>query len=300
MQEGQGKWLLTMVAVLFSWNLSAQEISVRGGFIEDSLLIGQDVRFWMSATYPPSLEMVFPDSLYSFSPFEISGKQYFATQIKNNLAYDSTVYTIQSFEIEKIQYLKLPAVILNGSDSTVIETPLDSIFLTELAPIVSDTTSLKTNLDYQLVDTQFNFPLMYYVLGGFILLTIILLLIFGKKIIKWIKLRRLRSQYEQFSVVFNNYIKKLKVDPDPDLAEKALVLWKNYQQRLDKVPFTVFTTKEILSQDFTQELEKPLMSVDRVVYGKRTQEDVFQDFEQIEVFTQDRYSKKVEEIKDGR
>ena len=100
------------------------------------------------------------------------------------MAFDSTVYTVQSFEIDKVQYLQLPAIILNGSDSTVINTPLDSIFLTELAPFVSDSTSLKKNLAYQNVNTQFNYPLLYYVLGGLILLTIILLLIFGKRIIK--------------------------------------------------------------------------------------------------------------------
>lgn len=300
MREGRGKYLLVAIALLFSFNMRAQEVSVKGGFLEDSLLIGQDVSFWISATYPPSLEMVFPDSLYSFAPFEINGKQYFPTQVSGNLAYDSTVYILQSFEIDKVQYLKLPAVILDGNDSTIIETPLDSIFLTELAPIVTDTTTLKTNLDYQLVDTEFNFPLMYYILGGLFILIVILLLIFGKRIIKWFKLRRLRTQYEEFSDVFNSYIKKLRVDPDPALAEKALVLWKNYQQRLDKVPFSVLTTKEILSQDFTQELEAPLKSVDRVVYGKRVQEDVFQDFQQIEDFTQHRYSKKIEEIKDGK
>ena len=300
MREGQGKRWITIIALLYSLNLSAQEISVKSGFLEDSLLIGQDVNYWISATYPPSLEMVFPDSLYSFAPFEFSSKKYFPTQIKGDLVYDSTIYTIQSFEIDKIQYLKLPTVILNGGDSTVIETQLDSISLTELAPVVTDTTKLKTNLDYQLVDTQFNYPLMYYILGGLILLIIVMLLIFGKRIIKWIKLRRLRTQYEQFSEVFNAYIKKMKVDPDPELAGKALVFWKNYQQRLDQVPFSVYTTREILSQDFTQELEKPLKSIDRVVYGKRVQENVFQDFQQVQDFTQHRYSRKVEEIKDGK
>ena len=298
MRGGRGNRFIAIVALFCSLNLSAQEISVRGGFVEDSLLIGQDVNFWMSATYPPALEMVFPDSLFSFNPFEISGKTYFPTQLMGNLAYDSTVYTIQSYEIDKVQYLKLPAVILNGADSSIIETPLDSIFLTELAPVVSDTTALKTNLDYQLVETQFNYPLMYYIIGGLILVLVILLLIFGNRIIRWFKLRKLRIQYEEFSGAFNEYIKKLSVDPDPELAEKALSIWKIYQQKLDKVPFTVLTTREILNQDFTEELEKPLKSVDRVVYGRRIQEDVFQDFQQIEDFTQDRYSKKVEEIKD--
>ncbi|WP_425392316.1 hypothetical protein [Ekhidna sp.] len=300
MRDGQGKSWLTIIAFLCAFNLSAQEITVKGGFVEDSLLIGQDVNFWMSAIYPPDLEMVFPDSLHSFAPFEFSSKTYFSTQIVDGLAYDSTVYTIQSFEIDKVQYLKLPAVILKGSDSTILETPLDSIFLTELAPIVSDSTKLKTNLDYQAVDTQFNYPLMYYIIGGLIILVVILLLIFGKRIIKWFKLRRLRIQYEQFSEVFNSYIKKMKVDPEPELAEKTLILWKNYQQNLDKAPFSVLTTKEILSFDYTDELTEPLRSIDRVVYGKRVQEDVYQDFQQLENFTQDRYSKKVAEIRDGK
>lgn len=300
MRDGQGKRWLLIIAFLCTQNLTAQEITVKGGFVEDSLLIGQDVNFWMAATYPPELEMVFPDSLYTFTPFEFSGKTYFPTEVIGGLAYDTTVYTIQSFGIDKVQYLKLPAVILNGTDSTVIETPLDSIFLTELAPVVTDSTKLKTNLDYQAVDRQFNFPLMYYILAGLILLIIIALLIFGKRILKWMKLRRLRTQYEQFSEIFNEYIKKLKVDPEPELAEKALIFWKNYQQQLDKVPFSVMTTKEILNQDFATELNKPLKSIDRVVYGKRVQENIFQDFEQIDNFTQDRYSKKIAEIKDGK
>lgn len=299
MREGRGK-LLIIIAIFCSLNLSAQEIFVRGGFLEDSLLIGQDVNFWMSAEYPPEMEMVFPDSLYSFIPFEFSGKRFFETQIRDGRAFDSTVYTIQSFEIDKIQYLQLPAIILNGEDSTVIATQKDSIFLTELAPVVSDSTTLRKNLIYQNVARQFNYPLLYYILGGLILMTITLLLIFGKRIIKWIKLRRLKSQYQQFSELFNSYITKLKVDPEPELAEKALVFWKNYQQRLDKIPFSVMTTKEILSHDFAQEIESPLKSIDRVVYGKRIQENIFQDFEQIEDFTQHRYGKKVEEIKDGK
>ncbi len=129
MRGGLGKLLIATVTFFFSVQSYGQEISVKGGFLEDSLLIGQNVNFWMSATYPPSLEMVFPDSLYSFNPYEISGKQFFETRVVDGLAYDSTVYTLQSFEIDKVQYLKLPAIILNEGDSTIIETRLDSIYV---------------------------------------------------------------------------------------------------------------------------------------------------------------------------
>lgn len=300
MREGRGKYYTLLVFVICAFNVYAQEISVKGGFVEDSISIGQDVHFWISASYPPDLEVIFPDSLYDFAPFELSYKTFFPSEIKEGMAYDSTVYSLQSFEIDKIQYLKLRATLLKEYDSTFISTGMDSVFLKELLSVVSDSTQLKTNLAYQLVDTEFNYPLMYYILGGLIILIILLLLIFGKRIAIWIKTRRLKKQYEQFSEKLGSYITTLKVNPEPALAEETLTFWKNYQQKLDKIPFSVYTTKEILSQSFTSELANPLKSIDRVVYGNRMQENIYQDFQQLEDFSQDRYVKKIAEIKYGK
>ena len=272
---------------------------MNGGFVEDSLVIGQEISYWISASYPPSMEMVFPDSNYTFSPFEFSDKTYFKTQLIDGLAFDSTVYRLQSFEIDPIQYLQINAIII-GADSAVFQTPRDSIFLTELAPVVTDTTQLKTNLNFQAVNTQFNYPLLYYVVGGLLVLILILLLIFGKRIIKYFKVRKLTRDYRSFSEKFGEYISHLKNDPLPDTAEKALTVWKKYQERLDKVRFSSLTTKEILSIDFASELEKPLKSIDRVVYGKRIQDNIYQDFQQIEDFSDERFQLKVAEIKHGK
>ena len=301
MQEGRGRKILIVITFLLALGSRAQQIEVDGGFVEDSLLIGQDVNYWITAKYPLELEMIFPDSNYTFSPFEFSGKEYFSTQLlQDGIAYDSTVYTIQSYEIDIVQFLQLRAIILNKEDSTVFTTPKDSIFLMELAPVVSDTTKLKTNLDYQAVNRQFNFPLMYYILGGLAIITIALLLIFGKKIIKFFRLRKLQRDYRIFTEAFDTYVNKLQTSPEPDIAEQTLALWKKYQQQLDKVNFTTYTTKEILQLEFAEELAKPLKSIDRMVYGKKTQEDIYQDFQQIEDFTGERYQLKVEEIKNGK
>ncbi|MEP1097190.1 MAG: hypothetical protein ABJG78_18895 [Cyclobacteriaceae bacterium] len=299
MQGGQGRFLIILLLFL-SAKVFSQEIKVNGGFVEDSLLIGQDINYWITATYPADLEMVFPDSLYDFSPFEFSSKTYFPTKSEGSLAFDSTVYSIQSYEIDLVQYLSLPAVILDGLDSTVLLSALDSIILTELAPIVSDTTQLIANTNYESVNTLFNFPLMYIIVGAFIFVVLLILLIFGKKIVRFIKLRKLRKEYEKFSDQLSGYIHNLKTSPEPSTAEQALFFWKRYQERLDKFPFTKLTTKEILAESFARELEKPLRSIDRLVYGKRDTETIFQDFQQIEDFTQYRYNKKVEEIRDGK
>lgn len=271
-----------------------------GGFVQDSLMIGQEVQYWITARYPLEQQLIFPDSTSPFSPFEFSSKQFFPTQIREGLAFDSTIYTLQSFEIEPTQLLSLDVVALSEADSVVLNSPLDSIYLRELATIVTDTTSLKTNLDFQVIDTQFNYPLLYYALGGLLLLSLILLLIFGKRLLIYFKVKKLEKDYHSFSDVFTKHIQRLKVDPQPEIAEQALASWKNYQQRLDKLAFKSATTKEILDFEFTKELEKPLKAVDRVVYGRRVQENLHHDFQQMEDFTGDRFQKRVAEIKYGK
>lgn len=300
MREGRGRLLLLIFGITFTFHIDAQEVKVKGGFLEDSLLLGQDMGYWITASYPKDLEMIFPDTLSDFSPFEFSSKKYFPTKEKEGIAFDSTIYFLQSYEIDLVQYLKLSAVILNDGDSTVLETPLDSIYFSELAPFASDTTQLIKNTSYQNVSKQFNFPLLYIVLGGLLLLIIIILLIFGKRFIQYFKLRKLRKEYEKFSESLTQYIHQLKENPEFNAAENALTLWKAYQEKLENWPFTSFTTKEILKLDFTKEIEDPLKSIDRLVYGKRDTDNVYQDFQQIEDFTQHRYSKKVEEIKNGK
>ena len=288
------------VLLFLSLTAHAQEIQYRGGFVEDSLVIGQEVHFWVSASYPPDLELMFPDSNTLFLPFEFSGKTYFPTKLRDELAFDSTVYSLQSFEIDPVQYLQLDAFILSETDSTILTTPLDSIYLTELAPAASDTTRLKKNLDYQAVTRQFNYPLMYYILGGLLIVLLIVALIFGKRFMQYLKIKRLERDYRTFSEAFTLYIQQLKNTPEPDTAEKALSIWKKYQQRLDRIAFSSFTTKEILALGFTEELREPLREIDRVVYGKRVQENIYQDFQQIEDFADERFQKKVAEIRYGK
>ncbi|MBC6400552.1 MAG: hypothetical protein GDA51_09790 [Ekhidna sp.] len=300
MRTEPGRYILSVLAALISFSASSQEIFVRGGFVEDSLVIGQNINYWVAAEYPPIMEMVFPDSNADFSPFEWADKQYFPSQLVGKQAYDSTVYTLRSFEIDPVQYLQLDAFILNHTDSIRFTIPMDSIYLAELAPVVTDTTALKTNLTYQAVGQQFNYPLFYYILAGLVLLILLLLLIFGKRISRYFRLRRLARDYRTFSEALDTYVSSLKKEPSAELAEKALSLWKIYQQKLDKVAFTTFTTKEILSLKFANELENPLKSIDRAVYGNRADKNLYQEFQLIENFTQERYQKRVEKIRHGK
>lgn len=290
---------LFLIAGMGQFEIHAQEIKVRTGFVEDSLGIGEPVLYWLSARYPSELEVILPDSAYDFSPFEIVDREFTPTEATENVAYDSAVYTLQSFEIDLVQYLSVNALVLEGTDTTVLTSNLDSIYFKELIGNVSDSTQLKTNLAYRDVDGLFNYPLWSFIALGIFILMILTLLIFGRKIARSFKLQKLRREYEQFSYRIGLHINKLKEEPAPQIAEDALSDWKKYLERLEKVPYSKYTTKEILAFDNNQELKDTLKIIDRTVYGKMEQKEIFKSFQDIEDFTQHRYTMALDRIKNG-
>ncbi len=277
----------------------AQQIRLEGGFVEDSLGIGEEIHFWMHARYPMEMQLMLPDTNTSFRNFEFVRKDFTPTRLIDGMAYDSAAYTLQSFEIDPVQFLKLSAIVLTDGDSLTIESNLDSIYFRALVPVVTDTTELKTNLDYQSVHRQFNFPLFWIVVVGLIVVAIIFFLVFGGKIRKQLKLKRLRKDYQLFSEGISRYIKDLESRPEPNTAEEALALWKRYLEKLERQPYTKYTTKEILTMERNSELKDTLKEIDKTVYGKIEQTDIYQRFQDIEDFTQHRYSMALDRLKNG-
>lgn len=273
-----------------------QEIKVRGGFVQDSLKIGQNVSYWLSASYPKNLDLILPDSNFNFTPFEFAERRYFETLGDSVMARDSVVYGLQSFEIEPIQYLNLPAIILDKEDSTIITSPLDSIFLIELVEVATDTTALLTNTDHQRVAREFNSPLLMFSGGALVVIALIVLIVFGKKIRRHFKLKRMARAHDQFLDDIAQLISSLKIAGKPDTAEQAINLWRRYLEKLEGLAFTKFTSKEISKLPFAEELKDPLTAVDRCVYGKLESGTVYQDFQHLEDFAENRYAHQVNKL----
>ena len=288
-----------LLASMVSFISLCQEIEVRGGFIEDSVGIGEEIQFWLAADYPPSMQLIFPDSNYSFAPYELTVKEFESTKLVNGLAYDSAIYKLQSFEIDPIQYLKLDAIVVTEEDSIRLSSNTDSIFFKELAPVVTDTTRLKTNLDFQAVNRQFNFPLLWIVLGAFGIVALILFIAFGNRIRKHFKIKKMKRDYTLFVSSLSNHINSLKSDPEPETAEAALIDWKKYLEKLESIPYTKLTSKEILANNQNSELKNTLRDIDKTVYGKANIPEIYKNFQEIEDFTQHRYSLALEEVKNG-
>lgn len=295
----QGRLLIYIWIFVSSWVSYGQEVQVKGGFIQDSIAIGQPVQYWMTAAYPQQLQVVFPDSNYNFRAFELVGKNFTPTQVREPFYFDSAVYSLTSFEIDSIQYLNLPAIFINQRDSSLIYAPLDSIYTIHQVSIVSDTLLLKENTELRKVARNVNYPLIWILIGLFIVTGIAVYLIFGKRIRKYFILKRLRRDYHNFSEKITLAIRDLKSRQDKKQVEHALNTWKAFMEKLEKKPYRSLTSKEILSFNETRELKDVLKNIDRSIYGGVMSEDLFKDFQSIEDYTQHRYGIVVESIKNN-
>ncbi len=289
--------LLVMLSVVGA--LAQQEVKLHGYFIEDSIKIGLSTPYVLTARYPKKLDLVFPDSLYDYTPYELEEKLYFATKSDSVYSYDSAVYYITSFEIDTVQYFQLPVFIIKGKDSTRLSPLPDSIFLQQMVAEIPDSVAVEAmplieNTNYRKVDLQFNYPYFLIALGILVVAAIIIFLVFGKKIRIWFVLRRMNKRHAQFIIDFERLLK----ETDTNKYEHLVILWKGYLQKLEKQPYLSFTTRELLQYQSMQEIETILKKIDRAIYGKVNGIEVA-ELDQLKNYTQKRFDEKVKEVKHG-
>ncbi|WP_109829810.1 hypothetical protein [Reichenbachiella versicolor] len=290
--------LAIIIFVLGISQLRAQEIKPRGEFLSDSIKIGQEIGYALTVKYPKRLQIIYPDSTYSFGSFEFYSKKYFETTVDSTMATDSVVYGISTFEIDPIQSLQLPIYILNGADSVEIMSNLDSVILVQYVAQVPDSLSLIKNVDYFDVDYDFNYPYLMIGLGIFAVLIIGAAILFGKKIKMRIKLYRMKKDFERFSINLEIGISNIrKNQSDKTLIEEVLIVWKTYMEKLEDKPFTKYTSKEIERVGYESLLIDTLKNIDRAIYSNVTLEEIHKNFESLEDFTANKYQEKVNELK---
>lgn len=296
-----GKALVCFLAAFCLLQVAAQSqpVSVRGYFLEDSVLLGSPASYVLVAEYPGSVKVLFPDSTFNFQGFEYYGKKFYPSQLKNGKVIDSVIYSLATFELEPYQEMRLPVFQIRSNDSLSVFAEPDSVLITGLLEEVAPDTGLKETVNYNPIDLAFNYP---YLVMGLILLVIVSLavyLVFGASIRRKIRLYRLRKRYEKFSNSYSEYLRKLRTEADLHLAESAFVSWKSYLESLEKIPYTKLTTKEILKGEENEHLRTALKNIDKNIYGRKVDKEVFRHFETLEDISMEKYRKKVEEVSHG-
>jgi hypothetical protein len=291
-------WLYCSEFVSFS-----QHVEIKSGFIQDSIAIGEPAQFYLTARYPYHLTILFPDSLFRFAPFEYISKRYFPTKTNNGLSYDSVVYQIRTFEITPLQSLHLSVFIPLGKDSLHFKSPPDTIkLITQVKTLPPDTIPLqrlplKTNTDYRIVRLFFNYPILVITVTALLISLLLIWIFFGKKIKKYLVIRRLQKDYTAFMQAFSDQLHLLNNQFNPQTAENSVSLWKKYLEKLEAKPYTKLTTREVLLLSKEENLHVVLKSIDSVIYGNQTQ--VVEPLKQLQVIAKNRFHKKLEEVKFG-
>lgn len=250
----------------------AQAVTVTSGFLKDSIKIGEPTGYYLTAKYPSPLTIIFPDSTFDFAPFEYEQKKYFPTITKNSESFDSAVYYLSTFEIDSILYLRLPVYQINAQDCTVVNSPTNSILLTQLVAEVPDSVNaeqlpLKENTAYQPVFFQFNYPIALIVLGIVIILAIIVVVVYGKRIQRYFSIRKLKKNHTAFIEQYAQYLTMIGKKYDRKEVETLVFIWKKYLERLESIPYTKMTTKETLKALREESVGQNLNAVDRAIYG---------------------------------
>ena len=290
--------------ILVVKNSQAQDIAPEGRFLTDSIRIGESIPYALWVRYPRTLDVFFPDSLHSFAPFEFDRKRYFPTRSDSLYSYDSTVYFVTTFEIDSVQRLKLPVYVVADGDSSTLHSPLDSVSLVHMVTEVPDSVSaeaapLKENTVYKRVFLQFNY--LYWLIGLAIFLVLLVTgyLVFGNQIRRSFRLRRLKAAHGKFMVEFDRLSDQALQARIPGRIEALLALWKKYLEKLESVPYTKLTSREIARMQQNDNLRKTLKELDQAIYGDQGLDQLSMAFNNLRHISEDKYSRKIEEVKYG-
>jgi hypothetical protein len=279
------------------------QVTVRSGFIPDSVVIGDEAAYYLTVSYPKNLQLLFPDSSHSFQPFEFLKKHYYTTQTRDSISYDSAVYILSTYEVDKVQRLQLPVYVLHQKDCTAFYSSADSVILKELVTqplpdsLKAENLPLVSNTAYTPVDWLLNYPLLLYIGGGLILLVLLAWLFFGKRIRKHFILKRLRKQHEFFVKSFNQQVNSLKQQFSPQQTELALSNWKYYMESLDTRPYSKLTTKETVGLLQNKTLGDYLHTLDTAIYGRNT--EVEEPLLQLREYAINSFQQKLEQVSHG-
>lgn len=248
-----------------------QENKPKGTFLTDSIEVGKPLFYVLSYSHAPNREVFFPDSTYNFTPFEIISKKSFpsVTNAAGTTTIDSAIYQLVTFDVSPVQTLQVPIFIFAKGDSTPVFGMRDSVFLKKnnLNPILLKE-SLQPSVALAPLNSNFNFSRLFGTLAIILGVIIIIYWVFGKDIYKQWRLIKLQRRHLEYLRSFNRLLRNAREKNNIKDAENAIIVWKNYLERLEKKPFATYTTREIIDNMPDDALAQALKKMDGIIYGQ--------------------------------
>ena len=177
---------------------------------------------------------------HPFRPFEYIDRTFIPTRTDSTSSYDSVVYTLMTFELDSLQSLALPIYVIEANeekgeaDSIAIFTAVDSVYLQQLITQLPDSLTSRRILPIWMFHCNLTIPTYLSVWVSWPIVLIVYL-VFGEKIRKYLKLRRLRKT---INALASSLLSKLKssVSRPTSSNQNIHCLWKRYMERLERTP----------------------------------------------------------------
>ena len=270
----------------------------QGRFLQATVVVGQPLDYELRYAHAPELEVVFPDSLARYSPFEYVDKTYYPTRTRLGISVDRAVYHLRTFRLDSVQTLALPVAVLQGPDTLLVAPAPSRVRLRRTAAALSPGTTalpaLRQNLVLVPVAPLFNYPYwLASVLAG-LLLAAGAAALFRQRLVRRYQAYKRRKNHGYFLAQFARHIERFELSRSATNVERAVVLWKNYLAGLENSALNSFTTREIVAYfENDNDVRRGLSTTDKVIYGNlQTEgaEEVDRAFQRLRGFAERRYA----------
>lgn len=246
---------------LVSTSLVAQK--PRAGFFADSVLVGKEIKLYVSFHHSSKSDIVFPDSTFDFSPFKYISTEYFETQTINGKSLDSVIYTLVSYELKPvlaiqpfIKNLNSGEKIFADSAKVILSSQITEANLLNPAP--------EKTMEFFTVKKELNIPKLTYYIMGLLLLGFVVIYFFGDWFGKRFKVWKLDQQHRRFIGEFRKMAQSPKESQN---IQKAVTAWKTYIEHLNADPISTMSTSEIGVLYENERLESALKMFDSAIFG---------------------------------
>jgi hypothetical protein len=275
---------------------------IKGKFQEDSAVIGQPIHYSLYVKHPKDQEVFFPKANQNFGSFETVKREFFATKTTASGSLDSAVYTLRLFNLAPVQKLQIPIYIQQEPDCTLIYPVVDSIYLKRLLPHPEqiDLDSLYQSIPIQPVSPKTDLKNVVAVGISLLILAGLIYWIFGKAITKLFKRYLLWRRHREFRRTFQRYARQVAGTPvGLSNLEKAFSTWKKYVEALTQLPFTTFTSKEMLDNLADETMEKVLNEMDSAIYGGNFSTNTVESVQYLDALAGNLYALEQEKIQNN-